>query len=303
MNNKLKILSYLALVLIIFSCRKDFEYKNLSTDKKVTVSCFIKADDTVKVSLSFLVSSSTNYNITSDEALLLTNAEVYLYEDNIYKEKLKYKNLEFFNNLAWYKSQNFIPTEGHNYELKIVVPSYDTIYAETVIPKKIFIDSIRINNSYIDECGTKMLNISVLFKDNPYETNYYLIRVRSDLGPYIFESQDPIIEAKINNVFSSIAPNINERNAYFSDKNINGENYALNIIIPFYSDFPPKIYLYSLSKDAYLFYKTAFLYARTLDNPLSEPVVIYSNIKNGTGIFAGMSSDVDSIILIKNQIK
>ena len=288
---------YLILISIVFiSCRKEFDFKNNIEQKQISVSCFLKAGDTVRLTVSYTPDTIVALNFIPEQ-FAIKNAEVYLFKDNVFKEKLSYKYYPpNYYEYGWYYSRNFIPKEGHEYEVKVVVPGYDTIYAQTYIPQKTLIDSIIVNSFITDDFGSKY-NISVMFKDDYYETNYYLIN-----SNYIYTSQDPIIEPKINNVFSSGRYNI-ERNAYFSDRNINGENYGLNIDIYSNPEGANKIYLYSLSKDAYLFYKSSYLQYSTKDNPLSEPVVIYSNVVNGTGVFAGMSSDVDSIILNKNQIK
>lgn len=51
------------------------------------------------------------------------------------------------------------------------------------------------------------------------------------------------------------------------------------------------IYIQHLSKDLYNYLKYIKLYFHYHDNPFSEPVPVYSNVKNGTGIFAGFNDD------------
>ena len=66
-----------------------------------------------------------------------------------------------------------------------------------------------------------------------------------------------------------------------------------------YNNEPIKFYisLYSISKDYYLYAVTSQAQQNTNGSPFSEPVMVYNNIKNGYGIFAGGYVYRDSIIV------
>ena len=51
------------------------------------------------------------------------------------------------------------------------------------------------------------------------------------------------------------------------------------------------IHIQHLSKDLYTYVKYLKLYQNYHSNPFSEPVAVYSNVKNGAGIFAGYNDD------------
>jgi hypothetical protein len=291
----------LLLFISLIACRKEFYY-NFELITQVNVSCFIKANDTVKLRLSYLVGDTLIGNILAEKDYI-TNADVYLYEDNIFKEKLIHKEVQYINFIkkGCYFSQNFIPAEEHHYQLKIFVPGYDTLYAETYIPKAIAIDSVLINGEKSHDTiyykGETNYNIGICFKDDKDIVNYY-----NYFSSTYFISYDPIIEARYSN--SEYFNSMYFRYTFISDEIFNGENYILSTQIAmfpdnfnYYPNMPVVFKLYSLSYDTYAFYKSAYLYQKNLDNPFSEPVIIYSNIKNGIGIFAGMSVSVDSILI------
>lgn len=297
------------------SCRKDFYYE-FDHIPQVNVSCFLKAGDTVRVRLSYLVGDTNYINILADKDCI-SNADVFLYEDNIFQEKLIYKEIPQLNfEKGWYYSQYFIPTEKHHYNLKIYVPDYDTVYAETYIPEAIPIDSIQINGEALKDTiifdrnlassdldGNLDFSVNIFFKDKPGTTNYYDFWSNN-----YFRSYDPAIEPRYNNEYYENFTLTALKIAFFSDKIFDGHTYALNTKFKiddykfdYIPEIPIKFGLNSLSYDAYAFYKSSYLYLKSLHNPFTEPVIIYSNVKNGTGVFAGLSPYKNSVLVVPSQ--
>jgi len=83
----------------------------------------------------------------------------------------------------------------------------------------------------------------------------------------------------------------------FSDDFFNGQNYQLKITIMDWDATLDKEYiieLLSLNKAGYLYRRSVEDYRNSKGDPFSEPVLIYSNIENGFGIFAGYAVDTYS---------
>ena len=293
---------YILKIFILFfftACQKEFNY-NLNDNHIVDVMCFLKAGDTVRVNLSY---TFNGYELASaiDKTIPypIENAEVYIYEENELKEKLTYdKNV--CNHKGWYKSLNYFPIEGKNYTLKVIVPNYDTIYAETKIPQKTKIDTVTYNYEITNDGYSEYMNFyyNLKFTDPAKEKNYYYFDLKYyyyGLNDALYKTYDPLIETKLYND-GSFSNNNSEIKGIFSDSLFNGETYTFKYQYEFndyqYNDtLILKHSLFTISRDAYLFYKTIFLQYKNAENPLVEPVVIYSNIKNGTGIFAGIVED------------
>ncbi|MBN2893605.1 MAG: DUF4249 domain-containing protein [Bacteroidales bacterium] len=290
----MKNILFLFVVFSIISCEKTFK-SHTNSEKQVNVMCFLEADDTIRVNLSY----TFDLNRTNLDDVFINNAQILLFENdkligNIQKANLKPQE-------GWYFS-SYTPKEGNKYKLKIIVPLYDTIYSETDIPTSTKIEYLSNNISIYDSIAQAyLMNVFLCFTDPKNNDNYYYIFSNQ---PYF--SNDPAIETRGEDGFYTN----NETYLYdfnvpiFSDSLFKDQNYTLNLsnIFSLYSDTIIFTYeLATISYDAYLFYKTVFLKTKTNNNPLVEPVIIYSNVTNGTGIFAGLSSNKDTIIFIKNQ--
>jgi uncharacterized protein DUF4249 len=166
------------------------------------------------------------------------------------------------------------------------------------------------------------LQCLIEFEDRADEKNYYMLsidnfrvevfeyydefnRVHYDTISYndsYFESDDIIIEHWMYMENSEFI--------MFTDNLISGKTYELNIRLEDYSSFDygyniqssdtSTVYfnLYSVSESYYQYFKSFSMHRNARDNPFAEPVQVYSNIENGLGVFAGFSSDTDSIQVI-----
>ena len=101
-----------------------------------------------------------------------------------------------------------------------------------------------------------------------------------------FNSDDPIIGDEIS-----------DNGVIFSDEFFNGKNYELVIYID--KQYTPFLFteLRSVSKEYFLYMRSYFKYVQTNGDFLAEPVMVYNNINNGIGIFAGFSTSTKLIIL------
>ncbi|MCF6242871.1 MAG: DUF4249 domain-containing protein [Bacteroidales bacterium] len=302
----MKKITFITIIIItLVSCRKDFYY-NFETQPQINVSCFLQANDTVKIQLTYLLGDVLVNNVLPDKDYI-TDAKVFLYEDQIFREQLQYREIPLNIGVekGWYFTNTFIPKENHSYQLKIVKSGFDTVYAETYIPQSVKIDSIKINGTKITDTvylqNNTLCSADIYFKDKSGQRNYY-----NYWSNTYFKSYDPVIESRYNSGYYITSTLRIAKFAFFSDDIIDGKNYALNTTFnnnfgtDIMKEYSIQYKLFSLSYDTYAFYKSWYLYFKTLDNPLSEPVIIYSNIKNGTGIFAGMSASTDSVKVIIN---
>jgi hypothetical protein len=100
----------------------------------------------------------------------------------------------------------------------------------------------------------------------------------------------------------------------FSDKLINGQKHYLDVVIkgeqfgePLihlihqpneYSDIRKTLYikLYSITEEFFRYIQTLKIYSKNYSNPLTEPVLMNSNITGGYGMLSGASVSSDSIV-------
>ena len=300
---KNKIILFLIFSTIFISCEKEFKI-NQQKNKKINLICFLKANDTIRARISY-----TTLSYLNDYSDYITNAEIFLYENGLFMEKLIYDTLyDRYGFWGYYKSKSFIPNANNFYQIKVLVNGFDTIYSQTFLNEPIMIDSIKIKykcyiNPYDETDTTVDFSIPVFISDNNLVKNYFNLETN-----FHFKIKNPIIETRDNNgiYYSDAIHGKDAAKAIFTDSLF--KNSKTSIIINF-SKYLNELNnnkfifeLQTLSKDAYLYFKTTYLYGKTFEKPLTEPVQIYSNVKNGTGIFAGYSSYTDTLVITKEML-
>jgi len=132
---------------------------------------------------------------------------------------------------------------------------------------------------------------NILIQDPPDQENYYRIDLKlkfyEENGPDTFFYFVPSFPSSIDPILSNIY--LSDGIAMVcSDASFNGSSYWLRLYD--YTEVYPEIKsvvfeVSSITKDAYLFYKTSYAYLESQYNPFAEPVIVHENIENGHGIF------------------
>ncbi|MEY4937230.1 MAG: hypothetical protein RIS64_3589 [Bacteroidota bacterium] len=191
--------------------------------------------------------------------------------------------------------------DGATYTLTISAPGYPTIESTQKMPASTKLDSVTYNPdaSVTDPNNPFSKNIRdeyVLdFKDVANQENYYTAVAQAT-------TKDAAGTETIQNIpFSSLDP-LSESNVV-TDRNLDGKrivwrehtnrrlkssgrggggggggNVAVSGSI--------QVVLLSITKERFNYIKSYALYQSTLNNPLAEPVILYSNINNGYGLFS-----------------
>jgi len=220
---------------------------------------------------------------------------------------------------------------GKTYRLEISHPNYKTINCETTLPKTVVIESIDTITQLIDPknsySGTH-LKVTLKFSDPSNEKNYYRLVYKSLLGVVNttdtvshhsiivynqnfgtdIDSEDPVLNPEQENANDLLLGTPNNTYNLFTGDYIDGKEYEMSFFIsPYYMksfrDIDTSngeflrltIELQSISEDAYLYMKSVSASNYYNNDLFSEPVQVYTNIENGTGIFAGYSSDSKTI--------
>jgi hypothetical protein len=288
------------------------------SENKLVVNSLFSTDSTLRV----MVCNSLNMLDTNNIYTSFNdNVKVSVYENNVFLTELTNKiALWRLSYIDYNYYSNIVPQAGKNYRIEVVSKDYPVVKASCQIPAKVqihFSDSVRDANKMI--CKLK-------FQDPAGEANYYMIQV---LYSYYLELEDgskisipptPMYIDSSDPVEKTWLAHGSEKTSFvFSDHNINGLDYELSLIIDSrvfqeYSDSyfdcqsnPPEMKpvkthkttlhfkFYSISKEYYLYVKTLNDFYATRTSAFSEPVMVYNNIENGLGIFAGSTYTEDSI--------
>ncbi|HKK62604.1 MAG TPA: DUF4249 family protein, partial [Bacteroidales bacterium] len=180
------------------------------------------------------------------------------------------------------------------------------LYAEDIMPEIIpikevdlkIIDSTFYRDPMYDEVwGDVNGSINVTFEDPAESEDYYELSVYSNNEYYdYYDSTLHVNRYKID--FTSNDPLVETSGDYnttlfFTDEVLNGQNYKLELDFEDWNangNTKYEVELLCLSRAAYLYRRSIREYNQSSEDPFSEPVVIYSNIENGFGIFAGYNT-------------
>ncbi len=255
---------------------------------KICVSSFISPDTCVVfLYKNEYILAENIYD--PDVKISIDNAsKIKLYENGVYFTDLFPCNNEYYSYYA--TNKKLIPQ--NTYQIEIAADGYPDVSASTFLPEEVPILSVDTVSYLLD--GFQYILCTVNFHDPLDEENYYFFEVqakspggRGTFAACTFYSDDPVVEEKVE--FGS-------NQLLFSDKSINGKGYGLKVSVSankfHWSDL--NFVLHSVSKDFYLHFKSYVHYDKAKEDEFSEPVLIYSNINRGLGIFAGYSNSVIS---------
>lgn len=306
MKNKLLIL--VLPFILLFSCIKEVDISDFDKEDKLVIGSYPIADSTFKVYLS------KTRNRLDTLKYFVNDADVKLYDQNNIL-------LETLQNTGGglYTSGSAKVEKGKTYKIETNYNN-EIVTAEDFIPERIIVSEIKHTGNFIyDEEGFSSYEIQIQIEDNPEIENFYEILSEIKYTDSLFFGgwfTEEFYMKYTKNYLSSVDPvflnedysNIGIYSAnIFSDKDFQSANQKIKF---FYSAFNLndesllidhilKIELRTVSKNYYLYKKSLI---KHLDNQNSDfwygvanPVQLYSNVKNGYGIFAGFSTYSDSI--------
>jgi len=299
-------------LLILSSCYKEINLSN-ENNTDIVVSAFIAKDSLIKVILQKTMPVNS-----ASQKVYITDATIKLYEDEIEVDNLTLFNSTYeINGLIrrtyYYVSDKITAKTGKTYRIEVITAEGKQITGKTSIPESVEITALDTTFRYTVYLDENYLdferNFRIRFKD-PEGKNYYrltamerscsikgkdtICRRESSLD---FFEQDSLLlyfgKDNENEFFSSASNNF----MIFDDKTINGREYELKLSsttelsnLPHEGDFIQYVFeLQSITKEGYSYLKAIDLQGQT-GGLMTEPVMPYTNINNGVGIFTGYSA-------------
>jgi len=256
------------LVIFAFGCEQEADIPLPKVESKIAVSCFISDDtDTVRAYLRW---SDPVFSNGSNEGKIVDDATVILSGGGFSKTFS-------FNSLAQYYQlpvQGFELVPGESYSLTIQTPSGQKVSAQTTIPY--FQPDIRSASFERD---------AAMDEFNQYYVTYRFETTLGNIAPeepyyrivHYQKWEDPLIVStwyQTSNVWHAFETGDDEQRL-ISESVIYG--YDTTLVLH-------KAYVIHCSEDYYRFH-------RGLENisygPFAEPTIVYTNVENGLGVFAG----------------
>ena len=296
--------SYLILVtccFLLYACQKEVKIDMPTYSPKLVVNCFFNPDSTWKVNLSSSVPISGN-----DQPSYISNATVELYEDNVLISTLSYADSNYVNNQK--------PLLNKLYTLKVSAPGFESVECSdkllsTTTTFTAKLDTIQRyitikNLAFSENIPVSPLKIGI--KDEATVENFYEFR-----GIYTNDQITPVRTTNV--IFHSLSPGLESFSRYqrlvlFRDLLFNGKENDLMLYLDnqqtFFMTYLPSgdigvlwwkinnLYfeMKQVSEQYFLYQKTFLQQKYNRENPFAEPTKVYTNVKNGLGIFAGYQS-------------
>lgn len=272
---------------------------------KLAVVCNFTDNQALEV-----VVSSTRSILSSDEVHFVTDARVDVFEDGTFIEELAFIPASEASSPPRFRSQILIPKTGALYMIQVHAPGFESVTAFSSIPPSVSIDTNTVQFSMIIEEDDMLHNradfeVSIRMSDPPGQTNYYHLNFYQEAYDYRINVYGDTIREQFFSLPLQIEPlnwNIpmvqyfDNRGVLLKDDSFSGQSVTLL----FKGSFRYRkhdqvlgnfiIELRSVSREYYLYHSALVRQQQAGSGLFSEPVILFNNIENGLGVFAGFSS-------------
>ena len=242
----------------------------------------------------------------------LTGAQV-----NVFQGEQKLESLELVipnDGAPFYQTKDFKPEIGVKYGIQVLVPGFEEVMAMSTIPEQIDLKQVEIQNLVIekltDSIESYTFDLNVGFQDPGNQKNYYHLKLYQQFERFTVLRSDTIVTSSpIRELQFNSAINNNFQVAHYEggilledtpfDGGSQSYSFPLQLNVAFQEELPGKIIaeLRTVSEEYFLFYSSVSRQQQAPAAPLAEPVIIFNNIENGRGVFAGYAQSKASILL------
>ena len=286
---------------LLLSCEKEIELATKS-NKCIVANALITENEPIEV----FVYSAVDY-VGRKSSRLLENATLAVYRNGELMEEICGMNTD-----SSYCT-SVIPKTGETYSIKIECQQYRTVTAEATVPNPVQVkvlepDSVTVflyDDGYRTHESSGVVEVSIA--DTTNELRYYLLTITGYYHPFNNPSaiKTTVLVPEYNNATapptsmtdilnhlfeSSDVQHVEEREyILFSNQHWRGGSTTLRFGLEHSSDIPSDIEVMSFDEEYYKYFISKELQKAGDEESLmfSEPVTLYSNVKNGLGLFAG----------------
>lgn len=319
-NIGLRLAIFLLIIAVFFtvSCEKTLDIKPDDFPVCLVINGVVEQDSLVVLHVS---RSATLNDIYLIEDLMVTDAELKLYDGENFIETLQNDSLGFY-------SSSIRTVKGHKYYIIAEKEGYPIAKATLDYTEELL---FAINNIEIEKCDSiwqydnpepggeinlwdVLLTFNLSMTDVPNIKNYYEISIFAKQNEFsYFHYEDDSVVATLGELmysgtwvsFEGNLVNYNDYQKHYGDYS-NG-NFGCNFNAISDSFFENQSHVFSTRTffktseianvtliiksypyDLIKYFETLELYGDSYDNPYSEPVNVHSNVENGLGIVCGV---------------
>jgi len=286
MNRKI-LYHFVSAIVLFYSCQRTEEVELHLSDPetKFILNALCTDSKAVKVYVSKMGS------LFADTILWVDDAKLLLTVNQSYSEVLKQKRVGEYNS-------EYMPQMNDILNIEAVIPGYDFVLSatDTIPPNNQLQNTMIVKDAGIDQWGSTYSTFNFTLTNDDENIDYYelnLVEIFEDGGV----NADIIYDWAINDPILSETGvlDYDAQTLMFSDELFIGKAYSFEIPFePLSNGSRLDVKFYSISK-TYYDYKTSWYKhsynqgGRSLEFliiDLGNPVQMFSNVKNGRGIFA-----------------
>ena len=311
---------FLLAALVFSGCRKQVsDYERPDFDPQPTLNAVLQEDQPVWAQISLAQC------LDSVHPTPCTNAEVLLYVDGQFAEKLQHEGNGLYVGETTAEAL-------HEYACKVVIPGFDTLFAKTEMPEKPVVTRVEImENATVDEEGTACPAIMISFNTNPDKNLYYQSCIDAAFFSYsyyhgqVYNSTGAkgTMHTSIN-TDDPVLLNEGSDQLLFSNEIITDNNYTLKVNASFnnhsYSHYGNEVEYDSIARKGYVVVsmsgisESGYHYRKSQEayqEPdaytnlflgVITPINLYSNVENGRGVFTAIAPMTCDTVFIHSKI-
>lgn len=248
-------------------------------EPKLCINCILNPDSLIKasVTLSHSLDNSAQFEP-------LNNANIKLYEDDIFKGELT-----FSGSGKYLLKQK--PESGKDYKIIVEAQGYKTLEAITKIPEKPLLNYSKDTIRIMDNVNWPVIDLNVKIFDKPGKDYYWVYQTWIVNERKYGGGSNEFIAPYIDHFNRSIDSDSKYGFTHFMQIRMTDEGYdgqELTFTIPDIVGSPQSVQYFLKADEHYDKYIKTVIINRlneTDELPFYEPIQIYSNIENGYGIF------------------
>ena len=302
-----RIILFFLVTLAFASCRKQVsDYERPDFDPQPTLNAVLQEDQPVWALVTFA------QGLDSVHPTPCSDAEVLLYVDGQFAERLQHEGDGLYIGETTAEAL-------HEYACKVVIPGFDTLFAQTEMPEKPVVTHVEImENATVDEEGTACPAIMISFNTNPDKNLYYQSCIDAAFFSYSYYHGQVYNSTGAKgtmytsiNIDDPVLLNEGSDQLLFSNEIITDNNYTLKVNASFnnhsyshygnsaeYDSIVRKGYVVvsmsGISESCYHYRKSQEAYQApdaytNLFLGIITPLNLYSNVEHGRGVFAAIA--------------
>lgn len=271
------------------------------------------------VNSSFTLGERVEVTVSKSQSILdnslpeyLANAIVTLYQGETFLEQLELVIEPAPRIPPYYVTTSFKPEAAVTYTIRVEAVGFETVEARSFIPEPVTLSSLKVsdlqeNNGSETYSRIFSYQIEVDFDDPADEENYYHLNVFQEIFDIsLTQTGDTVRENRrlerlpLMTTNNRIVPDMLIGGLLIKDKPA-PEDLVFDVSVEIVPEFEAlgKIYaeLRTVSKEYYLYFTTFNRQQNQSDGPFNDPIIIFNNVENGHGYFAGYNTTQDSVLL------